>query len=373
MCPCQPIAERVSQFRRYYARTNERPLLGFTRGDGYPLFRYGAARSLPTDRPIRPDDLDVAGYTADAVRLFQEHEQCGGDFIWSASAFWGIPWVEAMLGCPLYADFATGSISARPPGGFRGADDVPAFDALHPWSEKLGELLASLADASRGQWPIGTTRMRGISDLLSALYGSEGAVFAMLDRPREVQGVCRRLTDLWIELAAFQLQQIPAFHGGIGSFYFNMWAPWGTVWHQEDAVATLSPRLFEEFIAPCDERIVQAFDHCILHTHPSTFLPLEAYLDMGLTAIQLGLDEGGPPIEAIGPRHRRILERKPLLITGRFRAEELEWIFSRLPPQGLAVLAIVGGPEEAQYVWHRHMANGTFHDRKTPNDDDAIP
>jgi len=354
MSPCESIAERVIGFRRYYERANQRPLLGFFCGSEYPLFRYRAAASLPTDRPIRPEDLDVAGYTADAVRLFQEHEQCGGDFIWAASAFWGIPWLEAVLGCPLYADFTTGSISSRPPPNFHGPEDIPVFDPRHPWIEMLAKLLDSLAEASRGQWPIGTTRMRGISDLLLALYGSEGFIFAMLERPQEVRDVCRRLTELWIGIGAFQLERIPLFHGGIGSFCYNMWAPAGTVWHQEDAVAMLSPRLYEEFIRPCDEQIAKAFEHCILHTHPSGFLPMEAYLEMNLTAIELHVDKGGPSVQDLWNRHQQILETKPLLIWGHLRDDDLDWIFRQLPPQGLAVMTNVTDPKQAQEIWQRH-------------------
>ena len=121
------IAERVGGFRRFYARTNERPLLGFACGSEFPLFRYRASRSLPSDRAIQPEDINAVAYAADAARLFREHEDCGGDFIWSASAFWGVPWIEAALGCPVHADFATGSISSRPPVVFRGPDDVPNF------------------------------------------------------------------------------------------------------------------------------------------------------------------------------------------------------------------------------------------------------
>jgi hypothetical protein len=347
---CKSITDRVAGFRDYYNRTNRQPLLGFFLGSEYPLFRYRAARSLPTNRPIRPDDIDVAGYTADAVRLFQEHEQCGGDFIWSASAFWGIPWLEAALGCPLYADFTTGSISSRPPPDFHGPDDVPAFELHDPWIEKLKELLDSLADASQGQWPIGTTRMRGVSDLLMALYGSEGFVLAMMEQPEPVREVCRRLTDLWIDMGWFQLWRIPLFHGGVGSFYYNMWAPPGTIWHQEDAVAMLSPRLFEEFIRPCDEQIVNAFEHCILHTHPSGFLPMEAYLAMNFTAIELHVDQGGPSVQDLLKTHRQILKSKPLLIWGRLGADDLDLLFTQLPPQGLAILLTVNDPAQARAI-----------------------
>ena len=85
------IEERVALFRQYYAKENERPLLGFFCGSEYPLHRYPASRSLPEDRPLTPDDFLIEPYLDDCDALFEHHEACGGDFIWAGSAFWGIP------------------------------------------------------------------------------------------------------------------------------------------------------------------------------------------------------------------------------------------------------------------------------------------
>ena len=127
--PHFPIEERVARFRRFYQRANERPLLGFFVGSDYPLRRYRASEALPSDRPLAPEDFTVAPYLDDCDRLFDLHEACGGDFIWSASAFWGIPWLEAALGCPIFADHATGSIHAQRPPHFADPESLPAFDA----------------------------------------------------------------------------------------------------------------------------------------------------------------------------------------------------------------------------------------------------
>ncbi len=347
----QTIDERVEQFRRFYARRNERPLLGFFVGSEYPLRRYEASRTLPTDRPLMPEDFDVAPYLDDCDRLFDRHEACGGDFIWSASAFWGIPWLEAALGCPIAADHATGSIRADRPPGFSGPQGVPAFDASAPWMQKAVEFLGRLAERSGGRWPIGTTRMRGVADLLSTLYGPSEFVFAMIDTPDEVREVCRRLTDFWIAFGRLQLDRIPLFRGGVGSFYYNLWAPAGTVWHQEDAAALLSAELYDAFIREHDLRIAESFDGCIMHQHPTAFVPTDFYLEMPFTALELHIDEGGPTAEALYETHRKILARKPLVIWGNLSRADLEWVFTKLPPGGLAVMTVVAGPEQAGRIW----------------------
>jgi hypothetical protein len=353
--PHFPIAERVERFQRFYQRTNERALLGFFVGSDYPLRRYRASDGLPDCRALTPEDFVVAPYLDDCDRLFDVHEACGGDFIWSASAFWGIPWLEVALGCPIFADHSTGSIHAKPPPHFAGPDSIPDFAANSPWLHKAVEFLDRVAERSKGRWPIGTTRMRGISDLLSALYGGSDFILAMTDRPEEVKQVCCKLTDFWIDFGRLQLAHIPAFHGGVGSFYYNLWAPPGTIWHQEDAAGLLSPKLYDEFIREHDDRIARSFAGCIMHQHPTKFVPADFYLKMPFLALELHIDEGGPSAEALYGAHLKILAQKPLVIWGNLSERDLDWIFKKLPPAGLAVITMVESPEQAGAIWQRHL------------------
>ncbi|MGB9623636.1 MAG: hypothetical protein ACPMAQ_02125 [Phycisphaerae bacterium] len=349
------IEERVERFRRFYRRANERPLLGFFVGSDFPLRRYRASDALPEGRPLEPADFPVEPYLDDCDRLFELHEACGGDFIWSASAFWGIPWLEAAIGCPIFADHSTGSIRSEPPPGYCGPDDIPAFDPLAPWMRKAVEFIERMAARSAGRWPIGTTRMRGIADLLSALYGPAGFIYAMIDKPAEVKAACARLADFWIAFGRLQLDHIPPSYGGVGSFYYNLWAPAGTVWHQEDAAALLSAELYKEFIREHDQRIAESFAGCIMHQHPTAFVPTDFYLEMPFTALELHIDEGGPDAEALYATHTKILQRKPLVIWGNISDRDMEWILRKLPHQGLAVITVVNGPERAAELWRRWM------------------
>jgi 5-methyltetrahydrofolate--homocysteine methyltransferase len=199
--------------------------------------------------------------------------------------------------------------------------------------------------------------MRGISDLLATLYGGQEFIFAMMSNPDEIMQAAGRLRDFWIEFGRMQLERIPEFYGGIGSFYYNAWAPQGTIWHQEDAAALLSPALFERFIKPFDDEIVKAFDNCIMHLHSTGYVPVEHYLEMDFTALELHIDEGGPSAEKLFEIHKSILERKPLIIWGDIPERDLDWIFSKLPPRGLAVMTVVRSPQEAEMIWRKYLAN----------------
>lgn len=345
---------RVELFQQFHRRENSRPLFGFFKGSEYPLKRYPFSRTLPENRELQPADFDVAAFVADSEQLFLAHEECGGDFIYSASAFWGIPWLEAALGCRLYANHSTGSIHSEPPANFTCAS-LPPFDRENPWMILMVEMLDALAEKSAGRFPLATTRMRGVADLLAALYGADAFVYALFDQPAEVLEVCRKVTDLFIHCASLQLEHIPDFHGGMGSFYYHMWTPKGTVWHQEDAAALLSPDLYTDFIEPFDREIVAAFPHVVMHQHSTGFVPTEKYLEMGMSVLELHIDSGGPSAHDLYQRHLAILKQCPLLIWGDIPKEDLDWIFSELPPQGLAIITVVGDAAEAQQLWERYV------------------
>jgi hypothetical protein len=200
--------------------------------------------------------------------------------------------------------------------------------------------------------------MRGISDLLSALYGGQDFVLRMIDAPDEVHAVVGRLTEYWIAFGRCLLARLPLFHGGTGAFFYSLWCPGKTIWLQEDAVALLSPALYREFIYPADCRIALEFQNAMMHLHPTRFIPSRLLASTALAAIELHIDHDGPRAEALEPHYRAILDSKPLLIWGDLTGADLEFILSRLPRRGLAVNLVVGSVEEAQSVWERAMQAG---------------
>jgi hypothetical protein len=185
---------------------------------------------------------------------------------------------------------------------------------------------------------LATPRLRGISDLLACLYGDENLIFKFYEQPEQIKTVCSKLTDFSISFAKEQLSHIPDFHGGMGSFYYHNWVPSNTVWLQEDASSILSPDIFNKFILPCVEKQLKAFKG-IMHMHPSGFYPYKELLDTDILALELHIDEGGPSAEQLYQTHKDILSKKPLIIWGAISETDLDWLFSKLPPQGLAIMA----------------------------------
>jgi len=350
--------ERVENFKLFYSKKNKRPLLGFFYGSEYPVLRYNSGKDIPIKKYLTPGDFKIESYLEDFEYLFEKHENCGGDFIWSSSIYWGIPWLEAALGCPvLLNSYDSGSIHAERIPNFSGFQHVPNFSMDNKWVKFAIDFLEKTAEKSNGRYPLATTRMRGISDLLSLLYGTEDLIMKMMINPDEVMKTAEKLTKFWISFGKMQLERIPEFHGGVGSFYYNAWAPKDTIWHQEDAVALLSPDLYEAFIKPWDEQIVDAFGGCIMHQHSNGYFPYEYYIKMNFTALELHIDTGGPSAESLAPVYHKIMSSKPLIIWGEIPVKDMDWIFSNLPSEGLAVITVVNSEDEARQLWEKYIVN----------------
>ncbi len=345
------LSERTGTLRRWFHSGNDRPLLGFFLDSMYPLHRYRGSALHMRDGAVQPGDVVVEDYLEDYDRLFRLHQEAGGDLLWSASPFPGLPWVEASLGCRVVADFATGSTRALPPDGFADIPFIRSFDESNPWVQKMLEFIPKLEAHSRGRYPVGVTLMRGITDLLAALYGGVEAVFRMFESPRQVHECVERLTDYWIRFGQLLLRHVPQFHSGTGVFFYSLWTPGKTIWMQEDAAALLSPALYEEFILRADERICRAFESSVVHLHPSQFIPVEYFLAMTVNVIELHFDRGGPTAEEVLPIHRKILARKPLFVFGDLALRDLDFMIGNLPWKGLAIQMAVSSVAEAREVW----------------------
>jgi len=350
------IEQRITGFNNWFNRKNDKPLVGFFLDTQYPLHRYNCAEKFKSDE-LSPEDIKVSDYLPEFERIFQTYEEFGGDLIWSSAPFWGMPYIEASLGCKVFADHQTGSTHTLPPDSFKDNPSIPAFDPENGWVKKMMEFIPALTQLSNGRFPVGMTLLRGISDLLSALYGGENFVMRMYEDPEEVKSVINQLEKYWIDFVSHFLNQLPDFHGGTGSFYYAVWTPGKTIWFQEDAAALLSPDLYEEFIFPSVKNIINAFDNSVIHLHPSQFIPAGYLVKTNIGAIELHRDIGGPMAKDLFSYHTMILEKKPLIIWGDLTNEDLDYILEELPAKGLLVIPVVKDIQQAREIWKNLINN----------------
>ena len=100
----------VALLEAYYERRNTRPVVGFYVGEYFPLRQYRAATGLPQGA-FGVDDVACLDWRPDYERLFALHDACPGDLLYTATAFVGVPWMEAALGCPVVVRSSSSSNS----------------------------------------------------------------------------------------------------------------------------------------------------------------------------------------------------------------------------------------------------------------------
>jgi hypothetical protein len=164
---------------------------------------------------------------------------------------------------------------------------------------------------------------------------------SIYDRPHALRSFLEESTDLFIEILHALLARFAPVAGGYVS-PFGIWAPGTVVRTQCDASAILSPRHYAEEFLPYDVLISESVDYSIIHLHSSSLHTVAALLEVERPqAIQVTLETGTsvPPLTALVPIFRKILEVKPLLIEGQLTEAEVKWLVDTLPAEGLGITA----------------------------------
>ena len=242
--------------------------MGFTIGDYFVSRRFEATSNIPAvTKPIEPEMLKVDGFRDDYLRMYDEAESVEQDIFFTGTPFTGMPWMEAMLGCDVYA---TGhSFAARGPGGqAEGLSLETRF--CQPWLDKYLEFTRMLSEVGDGRFPVGQPIMRGPTDVVGTLLGQDRLVYEMYDHPDEVRRLLREAAEIFLRVIRKQKRLIPDFHGGSSIGFYDLWCPGDSIWYQDDLNALLSPRIYDEIVLPVHRMIPKAYKYSLFHLHPAS-------------------------------------------------------------------------------------------------------
>ncbi len=344
------MEEKLQRHRAFWDREKtDRPLLGFT------TYRYSPREEfdlvpIPRGRYLTPQDFDVEAFLPVYDRQYRESQEMAGDQIWTAIPFFGLSWLETIVGCPVRTD--EDALWNEPI--VTDICDVPALRLSrdNPWLQKLLEFTTKLVAQSHGRYPVGIPFMSGPMDILLAMRGGSALLLDFYDHPDEVRAVLGELTDLWLEVAAAQFNIIPGFHGGYGAGFREVWAPGLCPETQEDAMGLLSPDLFREFVLPGLSRIVSRFDFASLHLHSGYLQHLDTVLAMPeLAAVEITVDVSGPTVAELLPVIAKAQRAKPTIVHGMLSVDEMKILVEALPAEGLWLITRVESPQAANQMF----------------------
>lgn len=340
----QPIAHRLARYCAWLQRTpTEEPLVGILWEPDIPPLTDVVA-SLGSGALLRPEQIVPEHFLPYVEQCYYQAEALPGDLIQAFAPAFGVPWVEAIAGCPVAAE--PGSLWAQPAlTSYTGRTSI-RLDPANPWLRKLIEFTRALVAFSAGRFPVALPQMRGPLDVLAAMRTPQQMSVDLIEQPEAVSGILAELAELWIAVADAVLAEIPPYYGGYCS-RMRMWAPGPTITPQNDISTLLSPRMYRRFVLPLDERIMAAFPYHCFHMHGSEVHQVDSLLELDrLTAIQFTLEHtlGGPSLENTLPVLRRILTRKPLIVAA-LDVASADRCLRELPAAGLCVTVAVSGTE----------------------------
>ena len=348
------IEEKIVQHRRFLERESaDRPLIGCISGwedlsryvtDTETFFRKGRVdfRDLTWDHFLPM-------YSSYAASLLKSMPR--DDLFRTIEPLPFFPWTEAAAGCSV--TYTGKNFWSSPAGNTSRHSDRIKIEADNrdSWAGKYGEFLSCLGSTFGGEHPVGQSILRGPVDVAAALFGDERLLYLFFDDAPLVRECLSAACDVFLAFIEVQKSRTPSYYGGsvIGQYY--IWTPGTSLRFQEDAMALLSPSLYEEFVLPLDRKIAGAAEYSLFHLHSSGLHLLDFLLSIGeIDVFQVSKDEG-VELEKVLPALLKIQKsERCVMLKGKLSDNDLLVIKERLDFSGLCIQAVVEGPEEADAV-----------------------
>jgi hypothetical protein len=309
--------------------------------------RQPDGRLITQAERLEPDMIDPASL----VREVEEWDRSAlgsgqlvafpglGDVMPFCQPLFKIPWLEAMLGCPIV--MTDGQIwVGRFEGDLEAVIRHGANFEHNPWYQLYLEFIRVLQERLGDRYPVSAnTLLRGTSDLAAALMGVREACIAWIEEPAWMARLLRVCADANLSVIEAGFRALKPFEGGYVSG-FGVWAPSPVVRTQADHSTLLSPGMYERQILPYDLEVIRACPMCIFHIHNNGYHIAPTLVEVvELDAIEVVVD----PYPARSERRayeiemmQMIQEYKPLILDANYPDfEESERVLDQLDRRGL--------------------------------------
>ena len=348
--PPETLIARHEAFRQ--CRPVDRPLLGLWLGGYFPADQFPAGVSRWRPRQVlAPGDVTPATFAPDYERLYRLHCDARDDFFFVGSAYWGIPWLEAILGCAVTV--AQRNCQAQP--SLDRPDEVGPVDLdQSPWFQLLLRFTRELIALAAGRFPVCPPLLRGPGDCAAAMLGGMSFVTGLLDQPAGMKRLLAHCASVRSAVIHRLGAMIPDWHGthAAGGYPSKIWSQLTVAYHQDDSAALLSPALFHQFLVPLHRQMCGAAEVNFVHLHSACLWPVDILLEEGVYDIfEINIDHAGsgPPLAKLLETFQRIQSAgRPLLLWGRFTREDWDLVHRELRPAGLSLQPMVRDPADRQ-------------------------
>ncbi len=347
-----PFGNDPAKVSRYLAFWNrepvDRPLVGFTFKTWFPMREYRPSLSWEEKgvEYLSLDMIDPNEFADDEECILKEGELTGDDIFRGAAPSHVVPWLEAMLGCPMR--ILPGSILAVERELPLAHLETIRLNSEDPWYRKYMEFADVLVKRSAGRYPVGHGMLAGPADLAGSLRGHTQSIVDLLESPEQAGRALRRMAEIFCEITDAIWARLPRFCGGYFDAQYMLWSPGPMIRMQEDATALYSPTMYRRYLQPIDRDIARRYPNCFMHLHSTSMFILDLILQIEeLGCLEINNDIAGPPLEEMLPYFRMVQQAgRSLVIRGSFSPDELKFLADSLDPRGLYFFIMVQSMEE---------------------------
>ncbi len=336
----------------------DRPLLGAWLGGYYPAEQFPRGhRSWQPGQVLQPADVRFEAFRSDYETLYRRHREAEDDFFYVGSAYWGIPWLEAILGCAIHVG-ETSCWTGTSPVNPRDSSRLHFDPQNNAWFQCLLQFTEDLRQFAEGRFPVCAPLLRGPGDTACALCGPEAVAMGLIDGAPWVDELLAHCAKIRWQVLEHLHRVLPAWFGtyAAGGYPSKLWTVRTVAYYQEDAAAVLNPRLFAGHLLPLAHLTKPLADVHFIHLHSSCLYMVETLLaDDTFAVIEVNLDHPGssPPLAQYLPALRRIQQAgRPLLLWGEIGPSDWDLLRRELSPAGLSIQPIMRVPGDLfRYRW----------------------
>lgn len=302
---------------------------------------------------LEPQRIDPSSILPEYDKVACARVAIGDDMIAVAEPLLGIPWLEAICGCRVMVPGGK-SLWPEAPENSASLTDIH-FSPDNPWLQKLLEVIRRVVEYAGGRYAVGMSHMRGPTDIVGALLGSERFALGFYMEPDLIKRLAHQAAEVWLQVAQAEAHIVPAYRGGYGVRQFGLWAPELAVWLQDDTSATISRKHYQEFfIEPM--HTLSVYPYGVLHLHIPSLHHAETLAGVrNVRAINVYFDSPAVTLQDAMPTLQRLQQRQMPLILAKtvyegFTLEEYREILDGLSPRGLSVHLKADSVEEGREV-----------------------
>jgi len=213
------------------------------------------------------------------------------------------------------------------------------FDEKNYWASISKKLMETQLKKCNGNFLIKLPDLGDALTVFSLLRGVENLLIDLVERPDIIKEKIKDFTKTWIETHKYfhslYVKKLP------GDCCWLTWAPGKTYACQCDFSTMISPKMFEEFVAPEIEELGKYLDFIVWHLDgPDEIKHLDILLNLPeIKAIQIVPGAGNPPCASSLwlPQMKKIQEKEKLVFGCASTKEEVEILVKNLLPEKLFI------------------------------------